>query len=87
MPITLSPGEQRELNVQMAAIPPELAVLHGRVTDQGTGQPISNARVDLVGDFTYFAFTNADGYYQIVDIQPGQYSATFSHADYETVVI
>jgi len=40
MPVTLSPGESRELNVQMTPLPPPTATLFGTVTDAETGAPV-----------------------------------------------
>ncbi len=43
----------------------------GRVTDQATGQPISGARVLVVGT-TLVGATDADGRYTIRNVRPGQ---------------
>ena len=81
MPITLGPGEERQLNVSLSATVIPTASLFGYVTDAETGAPIVGATVQLSGG--YAAITNSQGYYQILDIIPGSYSGQVTAAGYE----
>jgi len=81
MPITLGPGEQRELNVALTPTPIPNASLFGYVTDADGGEPIAGALVQLSGG--YSATTNSQGYYQILNIVPGSYSGQVTAAGYE----
>lgn len=90
MPITLNPGDIRELSVQMTPVyvPPEKATLYGQVTDVDTGLGIPGVHVTLEGTGgTYGGYTDSQGNYQIPDIEPSTYTVTFTHADYQTIVI
>lgn len=87
MSITLSPGEQRQLNVQLTPLPIEDAQLWGQVTDAHTLAPVAGATVKLIGDQPYQQITNGEGLYDIYPIIPGTYTVEVSHPDYETTVI
>lgn len=87
MPITLSPGEQRSLDIQLTPLPIEDARLWGYVTDADTGLPIVGATVKLTGVDTYQQTTLSDGAYDIYPIIPGTYTVEVSHPDYETAVM
>lgn len=62
--------------------PPERANLYGKVTDNSSGQPIAGVLVTLNSMQTQ---TDVDGSYAFTDIQPGDYTATFSKAGYQTI--
>jgi len=81
MPITLSAGEERQLNVSLTETVIPNASLFGYVTDAQTGSPIVGALVQLSG--SYAATTNSQGYYQILNIVPGTYSGQVTAAGYE----
>jgi len=61
--------------------PPGYAQLYGRVTNARTGEPISMALVTLNGMETP---TTIEGDYLFVNLDPGEYTLTFSKDDYET---
>lgn len=81
MPITLQPGEDRPLSVQLTPIPVEPARLFGYVTDD-TGAAIAGAVVELSGAFVYSGVTDGTGYYQITGIVPGTYDGLVTAAGY-----
>ena len=87
MPITLSPGEEKSLDVHLTRLPPEAARLYGFVRKAVIYTPIVGATVTLIGPVTYQATTGTDGYYDISPIDPGTYTVEISHPDYETLVI
>lgn len=87
MPITLSPGEQKSLDVPLTPLPIEAARLYGFVHEAVIYTPIVGATVTLVGNATYQGTTGTDGYYDIPNIEPGTYTVEVSHPDYETAVI
>ena len=58
---------------------PGLATLYGVVIDSRTGIPIKNVLVQLDGISTY---TDINGYYEIANIEPGEYDISFSIAGY-----
>lgn len=62
---------------------PGLANLYGMITDVSNGNPIPQVLVSL-NDFT--TYTDQEGYYDIIDIDPGSYALEFSKAGYETVI-
>lgn len=56
--------------------PPEnLATLWGIVTDAGTGARLAGIEVTCSG---YFAITDGNGRYEIIEILPGTYLVTFT---------
>ncbi len=65
---------------------PDKAMLFGQVTDIETGGPIKDISVDC-NDYT--GKTNADGLYQILNIEPGTYSVIFTdpHLRYQEVTV
>ena len=69
---------------QAGAQPPEppkpgLANLHGTAVDAVTRNPLSGVRVVLNGKVTS---TNKQGYYQVLDLNPGNYSIDFEKGGY-----
>jgi len=83
MTIQLNPGEVKVLNVSLE---PRLATLQGQVTNAVTGSPIAGVAVALAGPITAGVVTCSNGQYGISNIPPGNYTVTFSHPGYETVV-
>ena len=59
--------------------------IYGIVTDFATGEPVSNANVQLrpSGETT---LTGSDGMYEFLDISDGSYSITISKAEYSDLV-
>lgn len=86
MPITLNPGEARELNVLLTAVIVN-GQLYGYVTDAASGDPISGALIEMAGPQGYNGVSNALGYFEINDVLAGDYTVTVSATGYETVVI
>ena len=68
-----------ELNVQLTPMPPEEAVLFGKVVDSETGLPVSGVLVTVDGANTY---TNSSGDYAIGGLTPGSYTVTFEKEGY-----
>ncbi|MBA7634332.1 hypothetical protein ES703_41916 [subsurface metagenome] len=66
------------------APPPGLATVYGLVIDTETGEPLADVLVSLNDQVTS---TDADGYYELVGIEPGTYSITFQKEGYEPLVI
>ena len=64
-----------------AAAVAQQATVTGVVTDQATGQPLSDARVVLVGT-TFLQSTNAEGRYRFVNVSPGQVTVRASFIGY-----
>jgi hypothetical protein len=83
MAITLEEGQEVQLNVQLNALPPELARLWGHVTDAVTQAPIAGALIQLIGAYQYSATTDSTGYYEIPEIIPGVYSGEVTANGYE----
>lgn len=73
-----------ELNVGLTPIP-LVANLHGRVTAVDTGEPIEGAWVTVSTATTVVANTRTDanGYYEIADIEPGDYYIIAMHEIYK----
>ena len=87
MPIVLSPGEQKQVDVQLTPLAVEPARLFGQVTNADTLAPVAAATVKLIGAQTYQQSTDIEGIYDISPIIPGTYTVEVSHPDYETAVI
>lgn len=88
MTISLSPGEERRLDVSMTPKAVAAARLYGYVYDAAANTAINGAVVQITGPGgTYQKTTNAQGYYDITGIVPGTYSGTVTHANYETYYI
>lgn len=79
MAITLSPGEQRQLDIALTPTVIPNATLFGYVTDAETGDPIGGALVQVGGHST---LTDTSGYYQI-EVPPGTYDGQVSADGYE----
>lgn len=56
--------------------------LYGIVTNDSTSQPIPGVLVSLDGLTT---LTDENGRYELLELTPGDYTATFSKAEYQTV--
>jgi uncharacterized protein (TIGR02145 family) len=56
--------------------------LAGTITDEINAQPIAGALVEVSGNLSYNSTTNANGNYQIEDIESGIYSVTASAEGY-----
>jgi len=59
---------------------PGKATLYGTVLDADTGLPLKAAFVNMDG---YDGKTDKHGNYELINIEPGTYTAVFSKADYE----
>ncbi|MEY2970930.1 MAG: hypothetical protein RLZZ599_1303, partial [Bacteroidota bacterium] len=59
-------------------------VLQGTAVDKGTGEPLPNAAVSVVGTF-YQGLTDFDGNFEITGIKPGTYSVKFQFIGYQPV--
>ncbi|MGD8415146.1 MAG: TonB-dependent receptor, partial [Candidatus Latescibacterota bacterium] len=55
--------------------------ISGRVTDANTGEPIPGVQIQLDGTLQG-AITDAEGYYDILDIKPGTYIVVFRFVGY-----
>ena len=60
--------------------------LVGRVTAQGTGEPLIGANVMIDGT-VLGAATDIDGNYYILQIPPGSYSVRFTMIGYQSLII
>jgi hypothetical protein len=80
MPITLNPGEQRQLDIALIPTPVPNATLFGYVTDAETSLPIQGALIELSGG--YSGVTDSLGYYQL-EIPPGTYDGLVTAEGYE----
>jgi len=74
--VTVSAGETKTVNLALTPIP---GAIDGTVTHALTGEPIADAIITLNG---YSTTTNANGYYRITDISPGNYAVNASKTDY-----
>ena len=63
---------------------PGLAHLYGQVTDAQSGLVLPGVKVTLNGRQTQ---TNSGGNYQVLNLEPGQYSGTFEKAGYKTETV
>jgi len=63
---------------------PNKAILEGTVTDDKTDQPINGVSV-ACGQYT--GKTNPDGFYRIINIEPGEYYVSFQHPNYYLKVV
>ncbi len=62
----------------------DAAVISGQVTDQQTGKILIGANIVLVGSEGLGAATDYDGYYRIINVNPGEYIVQVSYIGYET---
>jgi cytoskeletal protein CcmA (bactofilin family) len=53
--------------------PPTLCAIYGIVTDQNTGKPIKNAEIVCEGTGKKKAWTNASGYYELINLEDGKW--------------
>ena len=60
--------------------------IKGRVTNKDNGEPVLGASVLIVGT-TQGAMTDLDGYFQILRVEPGNYTLRISHLDFVTVEV
>ena len=60
--------------------------IEGIVRDKDTGQPLSGAQVQIEGT-RLGNITNADGYYFILNIPPGQRSLIFTFTGYQKTTV
>jgi len=64
------------------ALTPLPGVINGTATDASTSLPIAGATVEAVGPETKSTTTDADGYYLIADVPPGDYTVNASAVGY-----
>ncbi|MBC8043420.1 MAG: TonB-dependent receptor [Rhizobacter sp.] len=60
--------------------------LSGRVTEKATGDELPGVSVVLVGT-RFGVATNAEGYYNLLNLPPGKYEVRFSSTGYRTFVV
>ncbi|MEW5795860.1 MAG: TonB-dependent receptor [Candidatus Zixiibacteriota bacterium] len=60
--------------------------IKGRVTHKDTGEPVIGASVLVVGT-TQGAMTDLEGYFQILRVDPGNYTLRISHLEFVTVEV
>ncbi|SMO81786.1 SusC/RagA family TonB-linked outer membrane protein [Fodinibius sediminis] len=68
--------------VLCAAMPAHAQQVNGTVTDDATGEPIPGANI-YISELQTGAATNAEGQYEITDIEPGTYTLVASYVGYE----
>src|SRR5699024_8185646 len=68
--------------VLCAAVPVYEQQVSGTVTDEETGEPIPGANI-YISELQTGAATDAEGMYEITNIEPGTYSLTASYVGYE----
>lgn len=56
--------------------------LKGVITDEATGMPLSEVEVTLIGQVTRPTRTDLSGYYELYDLQNGNYEVKFEKLDY-----
>lgn len=64
--------------------PPDLASLYGVLSDEETGKLLAGV---LVSVDTWQTVSDATGYYEFINFEPGTYSIIFEKAGYETLII
>jgi hypothetical protein len=74
-----------QLLVATSAVAAGLGSIEGRVVDAQIRAPLPRADV-VIASTGRGAYTDLDGRYRIVDLEPGTYSLTFSYVSYETAV-
>lgn len=77
--VTTEPGRLTVWDFETG--PPQPARLTGTVTDGISGEPIRDARVELVGSDLALR-TDGDGDFSFPDLQPGEYEIEVSHLSY-----
>lgn len=87
MPVTLTEGKIRQLDVSLAPVyvPPVPATLWGHITDAETGLAIAGALIQ-VGSVAS-GLSGGDGRFEITDIPAGTYVLTISAEGYETLEV
>ncbi|MCC5024255.1 MAG: carboxypeptidase-like regulatory domain-containing protein [Candidatus Synoicihabitans palmerolidicus] len=74
--LTLALGSAVLLLAQTAGI------INGRVTDANTGLALEGVRV-RIEDLAITGYTNADGLYTLVNVEPGAKTVSFSYVGYD----
>ena len=72
--------------MSVSAIAGTTGKLSGTVRDADTGEPLIGANIILDGTMIGAA-TDLDGFYTILNIPPGIYSARFNYVGYQTVLV
>ena len=72
------------LALPRAGLAQETGVIEGRVTEVGTGNPVSDAAVSLVGT-NRGIFTGPDGSFRLGSVRPGELSVRVSRLGYGAV--
>ncbi|MCF6137925.1 carboxypeptidase regulatory-like domain-containing protein [Pseudalkalibacillus berkeleyi] len=81
--------ESNETVAATIRLTPNPGSIEGTVTEEGTGQPISSANVQLFnGDVTLFStvMTQPDGKYLLTNLTPGVYELAVSRQNYGTKI-
>lgn len=63
--------------------PPNLTAIYGIVTDQKTGSPIKNAKVNCKGLGKKSTETNTSGYYELTDLKDGNWKLKIEAEGYK----
>ncbi len=79
--INITPFQQTILNVSLN--PVIMVAVNGQVTDGMTGQPISEAEVNILGE--EIAYTDENGYFSLPPIYEGMYTIRSVSDTYSTV--
>ncbi len=74
------------LTFSASALAQTTGSIQGRVTDAATGEPLPGTNVMLVGT-TSGAMADLDGYYYILNVQPGTYDVRASMVGFSTQVV
>ncbi|MCF6137924.1 carboxypeptidase regulatory-like domain-containing protein [Pseudalkalibacillus berkeleyi] len=84
--IMVEPNETVERVIRLT---PNPGSIEGVITDQETGEPISDAVVQVLGgdeSTLVTVLSQADGRYLVMDLGPGVYELASSHPDYGTKI-
>ncbi|EIY9462266.1 carboxypeptidase regulatory-like domain-containing protein [Vibrio vulnificus] len=70
----------------LSSIPPKTSPtasrISGAITSSATNQPITGVSVEVLGPESYSTTTQSDGRFDIVDVEPGSYTLTYSAQGY-----